>query len=344
MRTPLFPVHKKLGARFTDFHGWEMPLEFSSAVKEALSVRQSSGIFDISHMGRLRVRGEDARSLLENLTTNRVSRLTDGRVQYTLFTSERGTVLDDATLYRISENSYLICVNASNREKILGWIRKKAGEMGFSRLVVEDLSPATVQIALQGPQSADILSELYPVGDLSRYRFKTFGDIIISRTGYTGEDGFEIYAPRREGVDIYLKLLKKTTPCGLASRDILRIEAGFPLYGNELSEDITPLEAGLDRFVDLGKDFVGSEPLRKADHQRVLRGVRLEERGIPRRGYSVMQGSEKVGTVSSGTYSPSLGCGIALAFVKKELPLGTPVEILIRNRRVRATLTRTRFI
>ncbi len=344
MRTPLYGIHRELSARFFSFHGWEMPLEFESAVKEALAVRESAGLFDISHMGRIWVEGRSAGKLLELLTTNSLSGLTEGRVRYTLFTSERGTVLDDATVYVFSPDSYFLCVNAVNREKILRWLEMWRKRLGLTDLTVRDVSAQTVQIALQGPASRNILSEHFDLEGLKYYRFRTFGDVFISRTGYTGEDGFEIYAPVEKGVELYRELVRSAKPCGLSARDILRIEAGFPLYGNEISEEITPLDAGLDRFVDLSKEFVGREELVGREPTRKLVGLELSGKGIPRRGYRILLHSREVGKVSSGTYSPTLGKGIALAFVKPEVKEGTQVSLEIRSRHVPATITRPRFV
>ena len=340
MRTPLYEINRSLGARFTDFHGWEMPLQFSGVIEEVKAVRERAGLFDISHMGRLEVRGGGAFDLLQRLTTNNVGRLTPGKVQYTLFTNERGGVLDDATVYMIDEDRFFICVNAVNRERILRWLTENS-ERGVE---VDDLSYRLVQIALQGPGSVEILREYYDLGDLRYYRFKIFGDTIISRTGYTGSDGFEIYAPADEGIALYKELLKASVPCGLGARDVLRIEAGFPLYGNELSEDITPLEAGLDKFVDLSKEFVGSEVLRNSRPRRRLTGLVMVDKGIPRRGYKIFKGDRVVGEVSSGTFSPTIGRGIALIFVEGgSVSESDEAYVDVRGKRLRGKLTSPPF-
>ncbi|RLJ70118.1 aminomethyltransferase [Hydrogenivirga caldilitoris] len=337
MRTPFYEIHKELGARFTDFNGWEMPLQYSGIVEEVRAVREEAGVFDISHMGRLLISSGDAFNVLQQLTTNNLEKLKPGKVQYNLLTNERGGVKDDITLYMLSQDKFFICVNAGNRDKVKEWLGRY--------LPVEDLSQQTVQIALQGRQSQKLLSEFYEVSNLRYYHFKTFGDTIISRTGYTGEDGFEIYAPVEEGLKLFRELVQKAKPCGLGARDVLRIEAGFPLYGHEISEDITPLEANLDRFVDLSKNFVGKEAMLKRDLRRKLFGLELLERGVPREGYEILKDGKVVGVVSSGTFSPTLDKGIALCFVElDERREGNGVLLRVRNRSLRGVLRNYPFI
>ena len=337
MRTPLYDTHRKLGARFIDFHGWEMPLQYSGVVDEVNAVRNSVGVFDISHMGRLLVSGREAFDVLQRLTTNNLRRLSPGKVQYNLFTNERGGVRDDVTIYMLSEKEFFICVNAGNREKIKKWLSEF--------IPVEDLSNRTVQIAVQGRDSEKVLGRFFEVSDIKYYRFKTFGDTIVSRTGYTGEDGFEVYTPIEEGVQLFEELVNEIKPCGLGARDVLRIEAGFPLYGHEISEDITPLEANLDRFVDLSKDFLGKEAMLSKEIKRKLFGLELLTRGVPREGYSIYKGDKEIGTVSSGTFSPTLGKGIALCFVDLEERIeGNEVSLEIRGKRLKALLRQYPFV
>ncbi len=337
MKTPLHSIHKKLGARFTEFHGWEMPIQYSSIVEEVKAVRDGVGVFDISHMGRFFVSGKGVLDTLQNLTTNDLKKLSPGRVQYNLFTNERGGVKDDVTIYMFGEDRFFICVNAGNRGKIKEWLGKFTA--------VEDVSDRTVQIALQGKESERVLAKFFDVSDLRYYRFKVFGNTIVSRTGYTGEDGFEIYAPVEEGRDLFNELLKEAVPCGLGARDVLRIEAGFPLYGHEISEDITPLEANLDRFVDLSKDFLGKEAMLSKGVKRKLFGLELTTKGVPREGYRIYKGEEEVGVVSSGTFSPTLGKGIALCFVDvKHRSEGNEVDLEIRGKRIRAVLRSYPFV
>ncbi len=322
MKSPLHRFHEKLKAQFTVFHGWKMPLYYKSAMEEALSVRKHSGVFDVSHMGRFIVRGKGVKNVLQRLLTNNIDRLEPGRVQYSLFTNERGGIKDDVTVYMLDNDEYLICVNASNREKIFSHLR------AFTDPV--NISDNTVQIALQGPESEGIIKKIFDIGDLRYYRFKTFGNIIVSRTGYTGEKGYEIYAPIKGGAEIFEEILKYSVPCGLASRDILRIEAGYPLYGNEIDEDITPFEAGLERFVDLNKEFLGKEVLLKREVRKKLKSFVVEGNLIPRKGYKIYEGDSEIGVVTSGAFSPILRKGVGMAFViKNEIK---EVLIKIRNR------------
>jgi len=341
MRTPLYEINRDLGARFTDFHGWEMPLQFRGVIDEVKAVRESSGVFDISHMGRIEVSGKGSLDLLQWLTTNDLKRLAPGRVQYTLFTNERGGVIDDATVYMIEEDRFFVCVNAVNREKILIWLERN-NRFGAR---VSDLTDKLVQIALQGPESPKILRSFFDIENLKYYRFRVYGETILSRTGYTGSDGFEIYAPVEEGKALYSELVKVSQPCGLGARDVLRIEAGFPLYGNELSEDLTPLHAGLERFVAFEKDFIGKEALLNLKPRRILRGIIMKGKGIPRRGYPILKDGTPIGEVSSGTYSPTLSRGIALCFIEREKALeGDEVMVQIRDSLYPAELAGCSFI
>jgi len=311
MKTPLYEFHKRAGALFTNFHGWKMPLYYESAVKEALNVREHSGVFDVSHMGRFVVRGKDVRNILQRLLTNNIENLEPGKVQYSLFTNEHGGIKDDVTVYMLDDDEYLICVNAVNREKIFSYLKEFTDP--------SDISDNTIQIAIQGPESEDILNKFFDVTDIKYYRFKTFGKIIVSRTGYTGEKGYEIYAPLNEGKEIFTEILKYSVPCGLAARDILRIEAGYPLYGNEIGEDITPFEAGLERFVYLEKEFVGKEAILKKEMKRKLRSFIVEGNLVPRKGYILTDGYEELGAVTSGAFSPVLKKGIGMAFVRYDV-------------------------
>ncbi len=337
METPLRNIHKRLGAKFTEFAGWKMPLTYGTIIDEVKAVRSSAGIFDISHMGRLLVKGKDVKEKLQYLTTNNVNKLFPGKVQYNLLTNEKGGVKDDVTVYMLDNESFFICVNAVNRKKVYHWLKEFVN--------VEDVSDKYVQIALQGPKSEEVLSKFFDVRDIKYYRFKMFGNAIISRTGYTGEDGFEIYINPKDGAELFEELVKEAKPCGLGARDVLRIEAGFPLYGNELSEDITPLEANLDRFVDFSKDFLGKEAIMKKEIRRKLYGLELLEKGVPRKGYKVFKENKEIGVVSSGTFSPMLNKGIALCFIDiEERKEKNEVELEVRGKRLKAILRGYPFV
>jgi len=335
MKTPLYHVHKHLKAKFTNFASWEMPLQYTSIIDEVKAVREEAGVFDISHMGRILI--EDTERKLQYFTTNNLDKLNVGKVQYNLIPNERGGVKDDITVYMLSENEFFLCVNAANRKKVINWLSP--------HLKLKDLSGELVQIALQGPKSEEILSKFYPVSDIKYYRFKVFDKTIISRTGYTGEDGFEIYAPPEEGKELFSELVKLAKPCGLGARDVLRIEAGLPLYGNELSEEITPFEANLDKFVDLSKEFIGKEAMLKKEVKKKLFGLELIEKGVPRKGYKVFKGEKEMGWISSGTFSPTLNKGIALCFVNlDERKEGNEVEVEIRKKRIKTVLRKYPFV
>ncbi len=335
MRTPLYPIHKDLSARFTHFAGWEMPLEYTSIKEEALSVRKECGLFDISHMGRLILKTEPER--LSYLTSRSVKNLKEGKVQYNLLLNSHGGVKDDITIYRLSEKEFFVCTNAINKQKVIDWFLNH-------KIIVEDISQNTLQFALQGPKAQEILSKFFPIDGMKYYTFKTFSAFIISRTGYTGEDGFEVYAPLQEGMELFKELLKECKPCGLGARDVLRIEAGFPLYGHELSEDIDPFSANLDRFVELERDFIAKEVLQSIKVERKLFGL-VMEKGIPREGYAVYYQGKQIGTVSSGTFSPTLGKGIALCFIDVSLRKeGLEVEVEVRGKRLKAFLRRYPFV
>ena len=343
LKTPLYELHRELKAKFVPFAGWDMPVSYTSILDEAVAVRTSAGIFDVSHMGRIFVKGTRAGDFLNYLTTNDVSKLKTGDVQYSLILNEKGGTVDDVTVYKLGEEEFMLCVNASNREKVIHHAKRLASDFGVE---IEDKSHKLVQIALQGPRAVEILEKFYPsVGELKFYTFKTFGEIIVSRTGYTGEDGFEIYIPSKEGVELFKKLLEFAKPCGLGARDILRIEAGYPLYGHELSEELDPREANLSRFIKMEKSFYGKEGLeRRGEPKRKLFGLKLEGRRIARQGVKVFKGDKPIGEVTSGTYSPNLKASIALAFLDKEVQRGEEVEVLIGNKPVKAQVVSPRFI
>lgn len=336
MKTPLYKVHESLGAKFTQFAGWVMPLEYSSITREALAVREGCGLFDLSHMGRLIVKGQVER--LEYLTSRSISGLKVGKVQYNLATNEKGGVKEDLTIYRLSEDEFFLCVNAINRGKMVEWLSSFG-------LQVEDLNEKTLQFAIQGPIAVEVLGKYLPVKDIKYYHFKDFDGILVSRTGYTGEDGFELYSPLQEGLELFKNLLRECTPCGLGARDVLRIEAGMPLYGHELSEDITPFEAGLEKYVNLEKDFLGKEELLRKQAQKELFGLELLQKGVPREGYKIFYQGENIGYVSSGTFSPTLQKGIAMCFVKPELRTeGFDVELEVRGKLLPAKLRSLPFV
>jgi aminomethyltransferase len=343
-RTPLYEAHQRLKARIVDFHGWEMPIQYAGIIDEHAAVRTRTGLFDLSHMGRLRVRGRDRRSYLQRILTINVDKVPFGRCRYTFYLTERGTIIDDLIFYADRDDDLLV-VNASNREKDLEWM--KSHLKGDVELVDQTLSVAL--LAVQGPRSLEAVKrvlEIDPSG-LGYYTFGTFGEYFVSRTGYTGEDGFEIFVPAGAAVKIWDRFIEAgIAPIGLGARDTLRTEAGMPLYGNDIDDTTTPLEAGLTFAVDLDKpEFIGQAALQaQGPPARRLAGFTLETKRSPRHGYDLYHQGQKVGVVTSGTYSPTLQKSIAMAYVPRELRKpGEEFEIDVRGRREPATCVKLPF-
>jgi aminomethyltransferase len=348
-RTPLFDVHVALGARMVEFGGWEMPLQYTGILDEHRAVRQRAGLFDICHMGEIEVRGSDGLAFLRCVVTNDPSVLTMGQAQYTLLCRDDGGLLDDLIIYRLAEDRYLLVVNASNTERDFAWLEQQAHLRTEHAFSLCNLSGQTGLLALQGPQAAAILQPLTDA-DLPGLHYyhcipgRVVGlDMLIARTGYTGEDGFELMLPAGQVVELWDKLLAAgrasgLVPTGLGARDTLRIEAGMALYGHELTEATNPLEAGLDRFVKLDKPFIGQEALaavKAAGPEKRLAGLELTSRGVPRQGYPVKHAGVEAGWITSGILSPTLGKPIAMAYVRPELAQpGTVIDVIIRGRPV----------
>jgi len=357
-RTPLYDAHVRAKARIVDFHGWEMPIQYSGIVEEHTAVRTRAGLFDLSHMGRVHVRGKDRRAFLQKILTVDVDKVAPGRCRYTFFLTEKGTVIDDL-IFTAGADEDLLVVNASNREKDLAWMRDHLQ----GQVEIIDRTFEVALLAVQGPQSLETIRKALGAdpGSLKYYTYGTFGpsprlgegsglasgEFGYSRTGYTGEDGFEIYVPASRATAVWDRLLGTgVPPVGLGARDTLRTEAGMPLYGNDIDDTTTPLEAGLGFAVELDKPpFLGQEALRaQRDPPRRLAGFVLETKRSPRHGYDVYHASQKVGTVTSGTYSPTLEKSIALAYVPRELRKpGEPFEIDVRGRREPATVVKLPF-
>lgn len=359
-QTPLNAVHKALGARMVPFGGWEMPVQYAGVIEEHLAVRERAGLFDVSHMGEIEVRGTDALALVQRLTTNDASRLVDGQVQYSALCYPDGGVVDDVTLYRSSATHFMFCVNASNVDKDFAWMQQVHGESGLTAATLANRSDEFAQLALQGPKAGAILARLttVPLASIGYYHFGQ-GDVagvptLISRTGYTGEDGFELYIPAAAAVALWNRLLEAgradgLVPIGLGARDTLRLEKGYALYGHELSPQISPLEAGLGWIVKLEKsDFVGRDALQRQQSSGIPRrqvSLVMEERGIPREGYPVFAGDQQVGIVTSGTMSPTLKVGIALALVETSRVVpGGELLVGIRDRKLRAKIVKPPFV
>ncbi len=353
-KTPLYELHKELGAKLVDFAGFAMPIKYTSEVEEHMAVRSTCGLFDVSHMGELSFSGEGAIDALQKITTNDVNLLNDGECQYTLMCNENGGIVDDCIVYRLSQDKYLLCVNASNTLKAYKWAAGKVGK----EVKVCDVSSSYAQLALQGPLSDRILTRVSGVDTLSIKSFhfieaSLFGfKAIISRTGYTGEPGFEIYIEPDGAVKLWKELLLAgaddgVIPCGLACRDTLRLEMGYSLYGNDLNDETTPIEAKLKRFVSFNKKFIGDDVLKaqvESGTDRTLIAFEVVGTGIPRAHYSVLKDGKNVGEVSSGTYSPSLKKGIAIGYIDSDLKaVGTLLDVEIRGKAVGVRVVKLPF-
>lgn len=357
-RTPLYEEHLRLGARMVDFGGWDMPIQYTSILDEHRAVRERAGLFDVSHMGEILVEGEKAAAFLDHLITNQASALAVGQVQYSPMCAPDGGIVDDLLVYRLGEDRFLLVVNAANIESDFNWIQGEAAVFGGVRL--ENASDDFALLAIQGPRAEAILQRLVDI-DLDSVKYYMFREgvrvdgrpALVSRTGYTGEDGFEIYLRPEDAAPLFRRLLEigaeeGLRPCGLGARDSLRFEARLPLYGQELTRDVTPLEAGLGRFVKFEKPaFIGREALlrqKEEGPQKRLVGFEMVDRGIPRHGYEVLWGGRVVGHVTSGMYAPSLDKNVGLAYVPVELAKeGTELGIAIRGKVLLARVVRTPF-
>lgn len=355
-QTPLYPLYAQHGAKTIDFGGWDLPIHFSSIQKEHDAVRSQAGLFDVSHMGEVCVTGAGALEFLQHVTTNDVSQLTINQAQYSLMCYPDGGVVDDLLVYKLAADHYMLVINASNIDKDLDWLQQHiAGDV-----TLKNISNETSLLALQGPLAMQILQRL-TAADLSSIKSYHFlpevqvGGIhaLVSRTGYTGEDGFELYVRNEDAVKLWELLLSEgqkegLIPTGLGARDTLRFEARLPLYGQELSSTITPIEAGVGFFVKPDKgDFIGREVLaaqKKEGAPRKLVGVELIERGIPRSHYSVYAGEQLIGEITTGTQSPTYKTNVGLALIDASYAgLGTEILVEIRGKKLIARVVKTPF-
>ncbi|KPB05190.1 glycine cleavage system aminomethyltransferase GcvT [Bacillus sp. CHD6a] len=356
-KTPLFDVYKEHGGKTIDFGGWDLPVQFSSIKEEHEAVRTKAGLFDVSHMGEIEVKGKDSLAYLQKMMTNDVSKLKDGGAQYTAMCYPDGGTVDDLLVYKKADEDYLLVVNASNIEKDYDWLKSHAIE----EVEVTNISENIAQLAIQGPVSEKVLQKLTSadLSEIKFFKFKENVDIdgisaLVSRTGYTGEDGFEIYCQQKDAVQLWNTLLEAgkedgLVPCGLGSRDTLRFEAKLALYGQELSKDITPIEAGIGFAVKTNKeeDFFGKEVLKEQKENgapRSIVGIEMIDKGIPRHGYEVFVGEDQIGEVTTGTQSPTLKKNVGLALLKKEFTdLETEVEVQVRKKRLKAKVVKAPF-
>lgn len=349
--TPLYDAHVAAGGRMVDFAGWKMPVRYGSEIEEHKAVRTAAGLFDVSHMGEIRVRGEGALAFLQRVTPNDVAKLELGRCHYSALLTPQATYVDDLLIYRLAADDFLVVVNASNLAEDFAWL----DDQPHPGCEIEDQSDRFALLALQGPKAQEILARHTQV-DLGAIRYYGFvqdavvagATCLISRTGYTGEDGFELYLAPEDAPRIWQTLLESGAdlglrPAGLGARDTLRLEAAMALYGHEIDRTTTPYEAGLGWVVKLGKgDFLGRDVLvaqKESGPQRKLVGFEMVGRGIGRQGYKVWHGEKEVGEVRSGSFAPTLDKAIGTAYVPVDLaPLGTPLDIEIRGKRIAAVV------
>ena len=344
--TPLYDANVSLGGKMVPFAGWEMPLQFQGILAEVRSVRTSSGLFDVSHMGRIWVTGPHAAGLLDWVTTANVPALAINVARYTLICTDEGGILDDGIIYRLDQEEYLLICNAANRDAVWGWLVQWR-DARFAKAKLVDRTTEVAMIAFQGPETLGAMERLSP-GLAARLRpFRSAQTqvagipALVGRTGYTGEDGFEMMPAAGDASALWRRLLDTgATPCGLGSRDVLRLEAGLMLHGSDMDKNTNPFEAGLDRFVFLDKESVCSGPLRQVLQEgvrRKLAGFEMVERGVPRHGYPIVRDGATVGQVTSGGYSPTLDRYIGLGYVSSELATpGSSFAVDIRGKVVEA--------
>lgn len=348
-RTPLYDEHVRLGGKMVEFAGWEMPVQYSGVIQEHQNVRERVGLFDVSHMGEIWVSGPNAEAALQHLTCNNVAALYDGKAQYSAILNENGGVIDDIIIYRFNKELYLLCVNASNADKDFEWLCSK----NPTDARIENASAEYGQIAVQGPRAMELLAPLLKgpaFASLKPFHFieaELLGSkVIVARTGYTGEDGVEIFVKTERTADLWRLLLEHgascgVLPCGLGARDSLRLEAAYPLHGHELAEDVPALESGLGWIVKFDKgEFIGRKALaaiKGKGQARKLVGFELDEAGIARQGDTLADSGSQVGVITSGTKTPTVNKALGMAFIRADLAApGTKVSAVVRGRSIAA--------
>jgi len=355
-RTPLYEKHIEMKGKIVDFNGWELPIQYIGIIEEHTQVRKGAGLFDVSHMGEIIVKGAKAEEFIQKIISNDISKMIDHQIQYSPMCYHNGGIVDDLLVYKINREEFLLVVNASNIDKDFEWMKE---QLEFD-LTINNVSNEYAQLALQGPKAESILQKLVTISlkEIPFFHFEPHVmindiDVLLSRTGYTGEDGFELYVSPTNACELWDMLLaagkeEDLMPIGLGARDTLRFEAALPLYGQELSLEISPLEAGLDRFVKLVKnDFIGKESLVKQKQQglsRKLIGFEMLDRGIPRPHFLISEGDSAIGFVTSGSYSPSLHKNIGLAMVdSRYTDIGSTFDVMIRNKAIKAKVVSLPF-
>lgn len=356
-KTPLFEHYQRYGGKVVDFAGWGLPVEFSGLKDEHFAVREKAGIFDVSHMGEVLVKGDEAEKFLDYLLSNEISKMKVKQISYNIMCYDSGTIVDDLIVYKYSNNHFLLVINAGNIEKDLAWINEKSKTFNVQ---LEHISDEIAQLAVQGPKAQEILQKItdFNLADIKFFYFEDEVKVagvpcLVSRSGYTGEDGFELYMDKKSVVLLWDEILSQgkeegLIPCGLGARDTLRFEAGLPLYGNELSDEITPLEAGLGFFVKLKKDdFIGRDALIKQKEEGLKRKIvafEMIDKGIPRHGYELYSEGEKIGFVTTGYMAPTVKKTIGLAMVDAKFSaLGTEFLIAVRNKRLKVKVIEKKF-
>lgn len=348
-RTCLYDKHTALGALISPFGGFDMPIQYSNIIDEHLAVRQACGVFDVSHMGEVLISGTDAERYVNHIFTNDVTQIEEGQILYGMMCYDHGGVVDDLLVYKMAADRFFLVINASNIDKDWAWIQQQAA--GF-HVTLENQSEFYGEVAVQGPEAEAVMEEVLGLAckELTFYTFKQIGNVIVSRTGYTGEDGFEVYADAAFINDCWDKLMSsgRCKPCGLGCRDTLRFEVGLPLYGDELSEEITPIMAGLSMFVKLDKDeFIGKEALAKQKAEgpsKKVIGIELQDKAIPRHGYSVLKDGQPIGEVTTGYHSISTDKSVCMALIDAQYAvLGTSVEVQIRKKTFPGVVCKKQF-
>ena len=348
-KTCLYDKHVALGALISPFGGFEMPIQYTNIVDEHQAVRQACGVFDVSHMGEVLISGPDAERYVNHIFTNDVREMPVGKILYGMMCYENGGVVDDLLVYKMDTDCFFLVINASNIAKDWVWIQEQA--KGYE-VTLNHQSDYYGELAIQGPQAEAVMEEVLglPCKELTFYTFKTIGKVIVSRTGYTGEDGFEVYADANYINECWDKLMAsgRCKPCGLGCRDTLRFEVGLPLYGDELSQDITPIMAGLGIFVKLDKEeFIGKDALAKQKAEgapKKLVGIELADKAIPRHGYAVLKDGQPIGEVTTGYHTISTDKSVCMALIDAaHAALGTEVEIQIRKKTFPGTVCKKKF-
>ncbi len=354
LKTPLYETHIKYGGKVVPFAGYLLPVQYEGIIAEHMAVRTACGLFDVSHMGEVKITGKDALANIQRLVCNDCSGMYDGQVRYSPMCNDDGGVVDDLLVYRICDEDYLIVINAANHDKDVAWMSNRV----FGDAQFEDISSSVAQLALQGPKAYDIILKLTDKESIpvKNYSFKPSVNVggvncLLSRTGYTGEDGFELYTAPEDAAKLWEILMQAgkefgLVPCGLGARDTLRLEAAMPLYGHEMDDTVTPLETGLGFFVKLGKDdFIGKAAmLSKGEPMRERIGVELTGRGIARQGDSIMVDGNEIGKVTSGTMCPFLKKAIAMALVEKgRVNVGDSLAVEVRGKAIEAVCVKLPF-